>query len=230
MSVMKRIMGMIVRWLRMLFGRLGIPPAPAAGYPVAETFDDDRAGCLAADMQDVARIFYDNCVAASDAAISQSAIVHRTIGGKAALATRALQLVFIRPQLPKYMTGDEADSLINNLLAHTPDQRDTLHCHDLHQCYLKMGGAVQKKHAYYFSVDIAKYILGYESEGFPSAFPCLSSYISSGIPRDILTRSSVTQVALAIQTLVPRLKVATDLAIAYCFHDESHVFEIDTDI
>lgn len=183
--------------------------------------------CLSHDIDEIAEIFYGKCIVAATESLPRITVVNSEISGKAALATRAFQLLFIVPQLGKYLSDDDASALLERLLARTTEQRDTIHCHDLYQCYLNMGGSMRKKHIYYFSVDIAKYILGYESNGFPSAFPCLSSYISSGIPRDILTRSDITQAALVIQSLVPNIKVATDLAIAYCFNDKKHVFDTE---
>lgn len=197
--------------------------------PTMPSFEqyDEPIRVLLADLDEVSRIFYGKCVEAVRSSSYQVSVVHPTAAGKAAMVILAFQAVCLSFALPTYL-GEQEAGLFMDRFFEMIDSRYRSKCYDFYRCYRKIGATLSSKQLYYFAVDIGKYILGFESEGIPSSFPCLSSYISSGIPREILARTDVTHASFAIQELIPRLRTASELALAYCFDDATEIKRIES--
>jgi hypothetical protein len=205
----------------------------AEPHPLSEMAEwmprEDRIESLFGDLYDISRIFYQKGITAVFRSPHSPLIVNTELGGKAEVVILTFQLMCIAQALPRYLSEKNSGAFLESLLQFVRNKKYGK-IDDLFQCYMHFGREVTNKLLYYFSVDVGKYMLGYESEGMPSSFPCLSSYISSGIPREILARTDVTQVSLVVQPIIPHLKTATNLAVAYYFNDTEKVRQIETEL
>ena len=118
--------------------------------------------------------------------------------------------------LNRYLNKEDVHDFAEKLL-HKCCRRNVEKCIDVINCYLGLKDHKAQKLPFYFSVDISKFICGYKTQGLPSEFPCLNSYISSGIPKQILARTNVTGVSFVIQDQVPYLKTESGRIIEKYF-------------
>ncbi|MBN1292957.1 MAG: hypothetical protein JXB48_14040 [Candidatus Latescibacteria bacterium] len=201
-------------------------------YPVTITPNhwDEKLQCFSKDIREIRELFFNKSIDTIQNCCSDHiTIINSTIGGKAETVTIAYQLMHIFNHLSRYVDDSEIEEFKKDLIEYVAGP-DYERCMDFTEGYKKLGDTMPEKKAYFFSIDIAKYILGHSNDSLPSSFPCLSSYISYGLSKNVSERLSVTECALLIASLVPKLTGATVIALSLCFGDEEYAKEIEIQI
>ncbi len=184
---------------------------------------------LEKDIQEIRELFYNKSVETIKKSKHDIDIVNRKIDGKAEIVTKAFQLTNLINFLPRYIQPSERKEF-SNILFHKVSGKQFDKCYDFAVSYMECGKSSSDKRKLFFSADITKYIYGYSSNAPPLSFPCLSSYISNGVPREILIRANITNSTLLIFSLVPKLTRATIIALALCFGDKEFAKEIKSEL
>lgn len=162
------------------------------------------------EFEKVRELFFQHCIEEINITKPEIQIVNNRIGGKADIITKAYQLENISSYLVCNQEND--NHLLKKIIK---DLCGTKHekCVCYSKCYNDFGEKRLNKKIFYFSIDLGKYICGYQSDTVPTQFPCINSYISSDIPKDLLARAHVMSTALIISQLVPNFTRATIITL-----------------
>ena len=182
------------------------------------------------DIHEIREIFFNKTIDTIESCCSDHVnIVNRELGGKAEIVIIAYQIIHVQNHLARYIEESELEEFKEHLVEYITGS-NYRKCMDFIEGYKKLGTTMSEKKAYFFSIDVAKYILGFSNDSIPSSFPCLSSYISNGLSKDVSERLSVTECALLIASFVPKLTGATVMALAFSFNDQEYAEEIENQI
>ncbi len=185
---------------------------------------------FARNIKDIGELFFNNCVETVSVCSSYDIeLINRKIGGKAELVISVFQLILISELLPRYIKPSE-EKEFNDLLMELTCRRHYKKCYDFLESYKQLEKSISNKKAFFISVDIAKYLYGYSNNEVPSSFPCLTSYISNGLSTQIVDRLSITESALLIAPIIPKITDATTIALAHFFEDEEFAREIESQL
>lgn len=191
---------------------------------------DEKIELFAQNIKDIRELFFNNCLEiVSDCSSYDIELTNRKIGGKAELVISVFQLILISELLPRYIEPSEEKDF-NELLMELTCRRHYRKCHDFVESYKQLEKSISNKKIFFISVDIAKYLYGHSSTEVPSSFPCLTSYISNGLSTQIVDRLSITESALLIASIIPKITDATTLALAHFFDDEESAREIESQL
>lgn len=190
-----------------------------SGYTVPREEWNELITCIDNRLKETRKLFFNKCVETVNNSNYNIKIINKKNEGKADIVIKSYQLINIIQYISRYIRPSEAKEFID-LLFRKICGKQHKKCYDLVSCYLGLGESKIDKRIYYFSIDIGKFICGYTTDDIPSKFPCLNSYISSGIPKEILARTDVTASSLLIQSLIPNLTVSTITALSLCFGEE----------
>lgn len=152
--------------------------------------------------------FFRQCISALENSKYENAIVNRSIKSSIDIIIISFQFIYIMDYVKHHIEKKNIHAFAEKLL-HVCCRKHHKRCIDIINCYSGLKNGKTEKLLYYFSIDISKYICGYETHDIPSKFPCLNSYISSGIPQEILPRTHVTGSSFIIQTQAVDLKNET---------------------
>ena len=190
-----------------------------SGYTVHRDEWDVLITCIDNRLKETRELFFNKCIETVKNSNDNINIVNIRNEEKADIVIKSYQMVDIIQHISLYISPSEAKEFIE-LLFRKVCGKQHKKCYDLILCYLGLGESKIDKRIYYFSIDIGKYICGYTTDDIPSKFPCLNSYISSGIPKEILARTDVTACSFLIQSLIPKMTVSNITALSLCFGEE----------
>jgi hypothetical protein len=164
------------------------------------------------ELEKVRHLFFQRCVDAIRLAKPEIEIVNSKISGKAEIIAIAYQLENISSYLVYDQENDNNNNLLKKIFKYLCGSK-LKKCLCYSKCYDEFSKKKLNKKIFYFSIDLGKYICGFQSDSVPTQFPCMNSYISSDIPKDILTRTHVMSTALIISELVPDFTEATIISL-----------------
>ena len=187
-----------------------------SGYTVPCEEWEELVNCIDNRLKTNRELFFNECIEIVKNSNDNINIVNIRNEGKADVVMKSYQLNNIVQHISRYLSPSEAKIFID-LLFRKVCGKQHKKCYDLASCYLDLSESINNKRIYYFSVDIGKYICGHTTNEIPSKFPCLNSYISSGIPKEILARTDVTACSFLILSLIPKFTDSTITEISICF-------------
>ena len=191
---------------------------------------DEKIEQFTRNIKNIRELFFNNCVeTVLNCSSYDIEIINRKIGGKAEIVITVLQLIHISNLLPRYIEPSE-EKEFNDLLMELTCRRRYKKCHDFVESYKQLEKSISNKKVFFISVDIAKYLYGHSNNQVPSSFPCLTSYISNGLSAQIVDRLSITESALLIAPIIPKLTDATTIALANFFNDKEYAREIESQL
>ena len=189
---------------------------------------DEKIELFAQNIKDIRELFFNHCVeTVSDCSSYDIKLINRKIGGKAELVITVFQLILVSELLPRYIEPSEEKDF-NELLMKISCRKHYQKCHEFVESYKQLEKSISNKKVFFVSVDIAKYLYGHSNNEVPSSFPCLTSYISNGMSAQIVDRLSITESALLIASIIPKITDATTLTLAHFFEDEELAEEIES--
>ena len=152
--------------------------------------------------------FFQHCIDEIKSNEPKVLIINDKMSGKAEILTKAFQMESIASYLMKNINSQKEVTNLENIFKQICGNKYKK-CLCYAKCYNEFGEKKFNKKIYYFSIDIGKYIFGFVSNTIPEKFPCINSYISHDIPKEILIRSNIMSTALIISRLVPDFSGAT---------------------
>jgi hypothetical protein len=164
------------------------------------------------ELEKVRKLFFQRCIDEIKISKPEIQIENSKIGGKAEIIALAYQLENISSYLVYDQENDNDNNLLKKIFKYLCGSK-LKKCLCYSKCYDEFSKKKLNKKIFYFSIDLGKYICGFQSDTVPSQFPCMNSYISSDIPKDILTRTHVMASALIISEFVPDFTEATIIAL-----------------
>jgi hypothetical protein len=176
------------------------------------------------DFLKVRELFFQHCIDEIRTSKPEIEIANNSLEGKADIITKAYQLENISFYFINNQKSDTDYNNDNHLLKKIFKYlcgSKYMKCLCYSKCYNEFGENKLNKKIFYFSIDLGKYICGYQSDSVPTQFPCLNSYISSDIPKNILARTHVMSTALIISELVPNFTKATIIALNNSLNNDS---------
>lgn len=159
------------------------------------------------EFEKIRKIFFTECISKIKSNLPQISIINDNMRGKADILTKAFQIESISSYLMQINNENEKYYLEKIFRYICGSKYKKCLCYA--ECYNEFGEKKFNKKIYYFSIDISKYIFGFTSNAVPSKFPCINSYISHDIPKEILIRTNIMTTSLIISELVPNFSASS---------------------
>lgn len=155
-----------------------------------DTVSTDVSRLWAKDRRD----FVEQSVASIESGDYDITLVNRSLDRRIEPVITAYQILEVRD-----IFAPEREEAFLTYFLHTILPYGSNDCHRIVESYLTLTPNKYEQRFYFFSVDIGKYFCGYIGAMRPDRHPCLNSYLSDGIPRELKPRNDVTAAALLIQ-------------------------------
>jgi hypothetical protein len=172
------------------------------------------------ELEKVRKLFFQRCIDKIKISKPEIQIINNKIGGKAEIIAIAYQLENMSSFFVFDQENDDDNNLLKKIFKYLCGSKFKK-CICYSKCYDEFSKKKLNKKIFYFSIDLGKYICGFQSESVPAQFPCINSYISSDIPKDILVRTHIMSTALIISELVPDFTEATIISLNQTFNNDS---------